>query len=179
MSTNPSLFPIARISFFPEQALKRIIEAKRTRIDEFFIWPIIRFKQLIRNIQNGFWQCYIRKGSRVEMRSRCPCVVLVLSADSSNHRQRRAERGADFLLVFANGWRFDPTATRLEIKCTPLSLSSPGRDLQSSCRRNWFNSKVRPSFRIQRWRCPQSRSAFSTGAILFPFSVSWYSSLGG
>src|SRR5262249_17623813 len=111
--------------------------------------PIIRFKQLTRNIQNGFWQYYIREGrSRVEMRSRCPCVVLVLSADSSNHRQRRAERGADFLLVFGDGWRFDPTATRLEIKCTSASLSSPGRDLQSSCRRNWFNSRSdhRPAF---------------------------------
>src|SRR5262245_43929880 len=90
--------------------------------------PIVRFKQLTRNMQNGFWQYYIRKGrSRVETRSRCPCVVLVLSADSSTHRQRRAERGADFLLGFANGWRFDPTATRFEIKCTPLSLSSPSR----------------------------------------------------
>ena len=90
--------------------------------------PIIHFKQLTRNIQNGFWQYYIRKGrSQAESRIRCACFMPVLSADSSNHRQRRAERGADFLLVFANGWRFDPTATRLEIKCTSASLSSPSR----------------------------------------------------
>jgi len=93
--------------------------------------PIIRFKQLTRNIQNGFWQYYIRNGrSRAESRIRCACVVLVQSANTSNHEQRRGERGADFPVGFC--WLLSVWLifTRLEIKCTSAMCESLGRGSQ-------------------------------------------------
>src|SRR5262245_13789128 len=47
---------------------------------------------------------------------RCACFVLILSANTSSHGQRRGERAADFLLVFAAVCRSAPTTTRLGIK---------------------------------------------------------------
>jgi|RhiMetdeSRZDD1v2_1073273.scaffolds.fasta_scaffold280383_3 putative SOS response-associated peptidase YedK len=40
-----------------------------------------------------------------EMMEAYPVSTLVLSADTSNHGQRRGERDADFLLVFAGACR--------------------------------------------------------------------------
>ena len=58
------------------------------------------------------------------------CFVLVLSAETSNHRHRKEERDADFLLVFAAACSLDPTATRLETKCTSGDCELLGRRMR-------------------------------------------------
>ena len=68
----------------------------------------------------------------------CACAI-----DKHQHlRQATGERGADFLLVFADDGGFDPTAARLDIKLHIHDSDFWPEDRQSPCRVDLIGAKL-------------------------------------